>query len=88
MWANETKQHVLPQVTTGMGSLYLMENCFLCCYQFEINLCCGHKKVWHADRNLQECELIIVEPFGGRARMENLGRPRPSFTKWGGDVAS
>lgn len=65
MWANETKQHVLPQVTTGMGSLYLMENCFLCCYQFEINLCCGHKKAWHADRNLQECELITVEPLEG-----------------------
>lgn len=65
MWANETNQHVLPQVTMGMGSLYLMENCFLCCYQFEINLCCGHKKAWHADRNLRECELITVAPLEG-----------------------
>lgn len=65
MWLNEMKQHVLLQVTTEMRSLYLMENYFLCCYQFEINLCLGHKKAWHADRNLQECELITVQPMEG-----------------------
>lgn len=40
----ETKQHVLPQVTAETRSLYLMENYFLCCSQFEINLCCGHNE--------------------------------------------
>lgn len=64
------KLHVLPQVTTEMRSLHLTEDYFLCCYQFEINLCLGHRKVSHGDRNLQECELVTLYPGGRRARRE------------------